>query len=348
MQQRKMQQWPAKVEWNTLRFGVEIEFVGGRPAELELMPGWNMALDEYQIDENGDRSGSELQTPPLVWAEREQIRVMLERLLAQGAHVNWSCGLHVHVGIEAWGEALVVPMLEAALRTQDALRELVGMSEERLIYCPPVTEAMLAAYRANSTREALRSQSRRPQSHRCGINAAAWYDNGTVEIRYANGSLDVDEILRTVGLCLRFVASVGAGHVCDGDSQCGAEGRAGVTLGSVGLSGAEERSGFTLGSSGLCGSTDRATLLAKTLGVPTEGYPAAKPVPNWQKERTLLEESLIPTLADLAERHVPGGEILRLVPVPEGLAVDVEAGDGNLRRLICPFPATGWRLISGD
>ncbi|MDF2716450.1 MAG: hypothetical protein K0R28_3375 [Paenibacillus sp.] len=95
--------WPKQVDWKDLKFGFEIEFTGGVPEEVELLPGWEMSLDERQIDETGAESGSELKPPPIVWEQREQIREMLSRLRAQGATANWSCGLHVHVGLEPWG-----------------------------------------------------------------------------------------------------------------------------------------------------------------------------------------------------------------------------------------------------
>ena len=202
--------WPRTVDWEELRFGVEIEFVGGNPAAVELLPGWVMAFDELQVDDTGEDSGAELKPPPLLWRDREQMRVMLDRLKATGARANWSCGLHVHVGLEPWGQDIVLPLVDAALAHQDALRGLLRTAEDRLIHCPPVVPAMRDRYLVNPERASLVRRGR-PQSHRCGINAAAWFDFGTVEIRYPNGSLEYDEVGNTVELCLRFVAAVGRG-----------------------------------------------------------------------------------------------------------------------------------------
>ncbi|NBD24557.1 amidoligase family protein [Paenibacillus glycinis] len=296
--------WPKHVNWKDLRFGVEIEFIGGRPAEVELPPGWVMSLDELQVDESGDDSGSELKTPPMLWAAREQIRVMLDRLLANGARMNWSCGLHVHIGIEPWGEAMVLPLVDAALACQEALRSLLTMSEHRLIYCPSVTPEMKNDYLRDPRQEALHRPGR-PQSHRCGINASAWYDIGTVEIRYANGSLDYDEILHAVELCLRFVAAVGEGRKL----------------------------------------RDTPAELADALGAPRTGYPPPRAIPRWYRERTWLDDALIPAVSELAEQLVPGGEILHILPVQDGLLLGIEAGDGKLRRYVCAPPATGWRVV---
>ncbi|WP_409344313.1 amidoligase family protein [Paenibacillus sp. MBLB4367] len=296
--------WPKAIDWQDLRFGVEIEFIGGAPESTELLPGWEMSLDERQIDETGNESGSELKPPPLRWEEREQIREMLNRLKLQGAAANWSCGLHVHVDLQQWGQAIVRPLLETALTAQDSLQSLLGMSEHRRIYCPPVTEEMTRRYSAEPGPDALRYRNGRPQSHRCGINAAAWFDIGTVEIRYANGSLDYDEIVRTVELCLRFVAAVGAGRRLPGNPE----------------------------------------RLAAELGAPADGYPAAVCPPQWYKERIWLEESLLPVLTPIANRLVPEGEIHHILPVPGGIVVAVENREGHLSTYKFLPSADGWEL----
>jgi hypothetical protein len=296
--------WPYPVNWKRLRFGVEIEFVGGRPREVELLPGWVMALDELQVDETGEESGSELQSPPLRWEERGQIREMLARLRAQGARANWSCGLHVHVGLEPWGEDIVLPLIDAALSCQDALRELLRTSEHRLIFCPPVTREMRAKFIADRAPSALLRRGR-PQSHRTGINVAAWYDIGTVEIRYANGSLRYGEILRTVELYLRFVAHVGAGKKLPG----------------------------------------HPLQLAEALGAPDGGYPPPTAAPRWHRERMWLEEALIPALAPLVGERVPEGEIHSIFPVPEGLSVAVEMPDGRMVKRIVRPKTDGWKWL---
>lgn len=295
----------ARVDWKGLKFGVEIEFVGGNPEQIDLLPGWVMSLDERQIDDTGEESGSELKPPPIQWEDREQIREMLARLQAAGALANWSCGLHVHVGLEPWGQELIPAFIEAALSYQDTLRTLLGTSEDRLIYCPPIMPEMRERYRANPVSGSLCHKGR-PQSHRCGINLAAWFDIGTVEIRYANGSLDYDEVRNTVELILRFVAAVGEG----------------------------------------CELPTDALALATALGASSAGYPSPHPAPRWYRERTWLEHALIPTLQPLAERLIPGGEIVHILPEPEGIKVTVEdPEDGKLHEALVRPPVEGWEII---
>ena len=315
--------WPRTVDWEELRFGVEIEFVGGNPAAVELLPGWVMALDELQVDDTGEDSGAELKPPPLLWRDREQMRVMLDRLKATGARANWSCGLHVHVGLEPWGQDIVLPLVDAALAHQDALRGLLRTAEDRLIHCPPVVPAMRDRYLVNPERASLVRRGR-PQSHRCGINAAAWFDFGTVEIRYPNGSLEYDEVVNTVELCLRFVAAVGAGRLVPPAA-------AGATGGGA-------------AASGPAACAADAAALAALLGAPADGYPLPRPAPRWHRERAWLEDALVPVLEPLVRSRVPEAEILAIRPVPGGFRVTAEEpGDRRMAFLTRPGP-DGWSL----
>lgn len=296
--------WPKTVDWKSLAFGVEIEFIGGHPKELELLPGWVMSLDEKQIDETGTESGSELKPPPILWEDREQIQIMLTRLKEQGASINWSCGLHVHIGLEPWGQDILLPLIDAALLYQNSIKSLMHTSAHRLIFCPPVTTEMRQRFISDSCPNALRQRGR-PQSHRCGINLAAWFDHGTVEIRYANGSLSYDEILNTIEFCLRFVAAIGAGHMLSCDP----------------------------------------IKMAMELDAPVSGFPPPIPAPRWFQERTWLENSLIPVFTPLATNLVQGGEIHHILPVPEGILVAIEKPDGKLCKYIFRPPSAGWELV---
>lgn len=299
--------WPRTIDWTELRFGVEIEFMDADPTSIPLLPGWKMPDNEKQSDDRGGEGGGELQSPPLRWQEREQIREMLDRLKAAGARVTWSCGLHVHVGVEAWGEAIILPMVDAALSSQEALIGLFQTSRHRLVFSPPITPAMREQYLLERKPEALGYYGR-PESHRCGINPKPWFDIGTVEIRYPNASLVYDEVARTVETCLRFVAAVGAGTSLPGD----AEG------------------------------------LAKALGVPDEGYPPPAAAPRWHLERRWLEDTLVPVLQPLCDQLAPGGEILSIRPVPEGLLVTVEYEWPRIERFVFrPEVGGGWAPVPG-
>lgn len=296
--------WPKSVDWKALKFGIEIEFVGGNPEGLELLPDWVISLDELQIDDTGSESGSELKPPPILWEERDQIRVMLNRLQEQGATVNWSCGFHVHIGLEPWGQDIVLPLIDAALLYQQAIQEIVSTSEHRLLYCPSLTSEMRNEFVVNPGPKAVRHRGR-PQSHRSGINTAAWFDIGTVEIRYANGTMNYEEILNTIELYLRFVAAIGADRKLSRDPHS----------------------------------------LTIELEAPVKGYPAPIPPPRWYQERTWLDEAMIPALTTLANELVPDGEIHHVLPVADGILLAIENNEGKLSKYVVQPPAEGWKLI---
>ena len=278
--------WPREVDWKTLRFGVELEFVGIDPSAVELLDGWGGDADERQLSLSGEWSGGEIRPSPMVWGQRAEIIETLARIRSAGGEVNWSCGLHVHVGLEAWGAEVLSPLLAAALRTQTALRELFQTPDHRGLYCPLISEAQRDLWLADPGEDALH-HSGRPQGSRSGINVAAWYEFGTVELRFPNASLDPNEVLRTVECCLRWVAAVGAGTMLSADP---------ITL-------------------------------AKTLGVPASGYPRPLPQPLWHLRAELLTEIMAPALQGLIDAVVPNTAILFVRPTAEGLFAKAEVED---------------------
>lgn len=232
------------------------------------------------------------------------ILVVFKKFSDKGQENNWSCGLHVYIGLEPWGQDILIPLLDASLLYQDLIKSLMHTTSHRLIFCPPVTLQMRQLFISESCADVLYHRGR-PQSHRCGINLASWFDIGTVEFRYANGSLNYDEILNTVEFYLRFVAAIGSGHKlpCEPIS------------------------------------------MARELGSPRSGFPPATSIPRWFQERTWLENSFIPILTPLLNTFIPDGEIHHILPLPEGILVAMETSDGELcKYIVCP-PSEGWKVV---
>lgn len=249
--------YPLDTPWPSLPFGVELEFVGARLGNVVLPDGWEWRPEDALYDNAGvlapervapDVMGGEVGSPILTWAERGQVATMAARLRAAGGYANWSCGVHVHVGLGAWGEDILLPMLGAALATENALRGLLRPAPHRDIYLPPTTAEVRARFLAATTPEAFERDfvyGDNEWSHRGGINLRAWADYGTVEIRLPNGSLEPGEILAAVALCLKWVAAVGR--------------------------------------SATLPTTPEA--LAAALDAPTTGYPPPQAAPPWWPER---------------------------------------------------------------
>ena len=297
--------WPRDVAWDELRFGVEIEFVDADPAAVALVDGWTMDPDERQRAMSGQASGGEVKPGKLRWRDRGEIGETFAALRAAGADVNFSCGLHVHVGLEPWGADILLPLIDAALTTQDALRQLLETAEHRRLFAPPVTAAQRTAWLAAPGEDPLRHVGR-PQGARCGVNVAAWYEFSTVEIRFPNATLDADAAYRTVQLCLRWVAAVGAGRALP----------------------------------------SRPMALADALGVPATGYPPPHPEPAWHRREEALNELMIPLLQPLVTTHAPDAWILLVRATPEGFVAKTDSGDRLNHRFVFAPGADGFVLRS--
>ncbi len=245
------------VDWQTLPFGVEIEFVGARLGDIHLPEGWDWRDEDALYDEAGqpvpelvapDVRGGEVGSPILTWARRDEIAEVTRQLRAAGGVANWSCGVHIHVSIEPWGKRLLLPLLDAVLATEDALRGLLQPAPHRAVYTPCTTPAMRDMLLRATTPELFETDfvyGDEPWSQRGGVNLRAWADYGTVEFRLPNGSLDEGEISQTVKLCLKWVTAVGGGETLP--------------------------------------TTPDA--LADALGVPRTGYPPPQTAPDWWPAR---------------------------------------------------------------
>jgi len=249
--------YPLNIAWHSLPFGVELEFVGARLGDVTLPDGWGWRPEDALYDNAGilvpervdpDVVGGEVGSPILTWGERGQVAEMAARLREAGGYANWSCGVHVHVGLGAWGEDIRLPMLDAALATEGALRGLLRPAPHRDIYLPQTTPEVRARLLAATTPEAFARNfvyGDNEWSRRGGINLRAWADYGTVEIRLPNGSLDAGEILTAVEVCLKWVAAVGRGATLPASPEA----------------------------------------LAAALDVPATGYPPPQAAPPWWPER---------------------------------------------------------------
>lgn len=275
--------WPKSVDWRAIDFGVEIEWVGAPQGAVEPLPGWEIVAEDSlfladgrMVDPvvSGEALGGELVSPRLRWDDRDQIEEICRRLKDVGAESNWSCGLHVHADAGSWGKAFLLPALDAALRTENALKQLVDTAPHRIDFGPPTTQAIrnTVADAGRFVTEEHLNYGSRPASRRGGINLRPLFDTGSVEFRLPNGTLQPDEIYRTVELWLRWVSAVGRGEKLPGSP----------------------------------------VQLAQALGAPVTGYPPRQDAPAWWWRRRAMDLALYPVLLPHCQRwfrelypHVP-------------------------------------------
>lgn len=244
--------------WQTLRFGLEIEFINARIADIELLPGWTFHAEDSLYDDTGQNvpdfvepnvQGGEVVSPPLSLKDLHSIEITLNRIRNAGGKVNWSSGVHVHVEIKSWGEKSLILFLEEALNSESAIRDLLDTAHHRYLYNVPTTRRIVNAFiraRDTVTRQRALTYGPHPFSQRGGINLHSYWKFGTVEFRFANGSLNYQEVKRVITLYLKYTAAI-----------------------------LEKRE-----------IPDTPVALAKSLGVPATGYPAPKSAPRWWWNQT--------------------------------------------------------------
>ncbi|MBI4138908.1 amidoligase family protein [Candidatus Uhrbacteria bacterium] len=322
-------------DWRDLRFGIEIEFINARRGDIELLPGWEFHTEDSLYDDRGQAVptydedsllGGEIVSPPLGWDDIRQIEIMLRRIRAAGGKANWSCSTHIHVEIAPWGEAVLGKFIDAAYRSEHALRGLVQTPPHRIIYTPPTTLAIKQAFHAATSSAARRRAliyGPLPYSWRGGINLQSFWKHGTVEYRLANGSLVFRQVERAIRLFMAFTAAVLAGKR----------------------------------------TAETSAALADQLGIPTRGYPPRRSAPRWwwrqiryqyvPRERSLL--FLFPELREqfdrwlfLTEDKLRSSVDIRVQYLfnPPSLTMRVVA-PSSLRKTIAAadVPKSQWRTI---
>ena len=128
-----------------------------------------------------------------------------------------------HLSLQHWGERIIPRILSSALSSEAALIEIVRPSDYRMFFSRPTTPEMLEAYQqATSSNERYRAvQAEWEPFERRGLNLSSyWNRSGSLEIRYANGSLDYQEIRNTVELYLKYLSAIAEGSI---DARSGGE-----------------------------------------------------------------------------------------------------------------------------
>jgi len=151
--------------------------------------------------------GLEIVSPPLSDDGLSQVETVCRTLIALGAKVNRSCGLHVHIGARALTINTLKKLACLYHDYEDAIDALMPPSRRRSnnTYC--------AALKGRTNVENL-AQARYPQDIASSIagggryvklNYVAFGRHGTVEFRQHSGTVDPVKITKWVFFCSRLV-----------------------------------------------------------------------------------------------------------------------------------------------
>lgn len=171
--------------------GVEIEFFGmSRSIARERI---NMVFpsaaigNDLSIRNNGSGDQIEARLALVTVDDIPKIKRMLTDLVARGAAVNDSCGLHIHANMFGYPTQLVSRLLKKFSVDEDFIIAMAGTSQNRLgRHTKPLTKD--STYDLLSCKK-LKGTADIGDRYRT-LNVCSLFKHGTVEYRLFNGTLD--------------------------------------------------------------------------------------------------------------------------------------------------------------
>lgn len=226
----------------TRTFGIEIECIGlsidraaaalnaaGIPARADGRHLSNPRVGEWLAKWDGSvgASGCEVVSPVLSGeAGIEAIEKVCRALVAAGATVNQSCGLHVHVGARDLDLGAWKRLVKTYAKFEDTIDLLVAPSRRgnRNHYCQSIVRPCGATTteRVNATmaeidlaRDIDGIYRALGQSRYRKLNVASFWRHGTVEFRQHQGTVDA----RKATMWVRFVVAMVEAATASGSVQ---------------------------------------------------------------------------------------------------------------------------------
>ena len=164
---------------------------------------------------NADRMHQAEVVSPILKAEDiEELQQVVRAVRACGAKVDASCGIHVHLGANAFTPKAVTNLVKTVHKQEELIYEALKVAPTRkALYAKPVDEGFLR--RIESRRIASMddlnvawygSLNRNPEhydrSRYAGLNLHNIWFRGTIEFRLFNGTLHAGKIKSYVQFCL--------------------------------------------------------------------------------------------------------------------------------------------------
>ena len=200
------------------------EYLGSRWTDAEGRT-WRLVGDASVRFRNRLRS-CELVTPPLTYDDIPKLQKVIRELRRQGAKVNRTCGLHVHVGVPSNVRGYqLANVLKLFYNYEDLIVRALSVHSSRRHYCEELIEgyfdpAFLPANRKGknlSLTDLARAwygtsdfqyyaRSRRPSQRYRSVNLHSYFYRGTVEFRIFNATLHAGRVKSYIQFSLALVA----------------------------------------------------------------------------------------------------------------------------------------------
>jgi hypothetical protein len=221
-------------------FGIEIEFGGiSRSRAISILADhlgtraysnevkdnenrtWKIVRDGSVNSQGGDQN--ELVTPPLYYRDMETLQELVRKLRRAGAKVDYSCGIHIHVGLQNYNLAKIKNLIKFYAKYEDLFYKAVKVLPNRAGNFarkfndkhPNVISNVNRFRDLDDLKRAWYGRDQQSFNHYdnsrySGLNLhniwyKGWY-SGTIEFRLFNGSLHAGEIRSYITLVLAISA----------------------------------------------------------------------------------------------------------------------------------------------
>lgn len=214
----------------TRKFGVEIEFIGitmdaaaralcdaGVTCRVEryghaVPTNWKIVEDGSVVDRNatGYRGlGGELVSPPLSGETGlEEVRKALRAMVAAGATVNKSCGLHVHVDAADLTGHDVARIFVNYRSHESVINQFMPRSRVDNGYARAVSQMYdFTGFLTRVQNPATMLRTAVSFERYSTVNFASYARHGTVEFRQHSGSVNASKVTNWIQFVLHFVAN---------------------------------------------------------------------------------------------------------------------------------------------
>lgn len=162
----------------------------------------------------GDEYKTEVVSPILCYDDIEDLQELVRQLRRNGAIVNTSCGIHIHVGAERFTPQTLRNIVNIIASKEDILYKALQIDPRRLRYCKKTNDELLETINNKKPKtmaelaeiwyaEDPYGRERHYNSTRYhGLNLHATFTKGTVEFRLFNSTTHAGEIKAYIQFCL--------------------------------------------------------------------------------------------------------------------------------------------------
>jgi len=172
---------------------------------------------------SNDEFRVEVVTPPLNYEDIDDLQAVVRKLRENGAKVNSSCGIHIHVDGANHTPKSLLYLVNFMVGRQDLIYESLEIGDRGNRWCKKLNDQILKALKSHEELTFARvkqiwyspandgytggaSSEHYNYTRYHGVNLHAFFTKGTVEFRLFNGTLHAGKIKAYIQFCLAISA----------------------------------------------------------------------------------------------------------------------------------------------